>query len=424
VNGPPAADPGAAGAPRAAFHYDLPADLVAQEPAARRGDSRLLLVERGGGVAGEIRFAALPSLLEAGDVLVVNDSRVLPARLRLRREPQGGRVEILLVHAESASRWLALARPARRLRPGQRLVVAAARGEEADGPPDGTSAATQERSARDAAGPRTLEIVARHEGGYLSVTCPDGDPLDLAARYGEVPLPPYIHRRRDGSGDASLRARDRERYQTVYARVPGSVAAPTAGLHFEPEVLSALGRGGVEVAGVTLHVGPGTFRPPTAAQIHSGRLHGERFHYPPRTDDALRRARAGGGRIIAVGTTALRVLETVRRLDLEDPGPAERRWHECGEEPEPVFTGSARRHEAGWEVSGWTRLFIRPPHRVGSADGLLTNFHLPGSSLLMLLAAFAGERTWRAAYDLAVRERFRFFSYGDAMFVLPAFDRS
>jgi len=417
------------------YSYDLPPELVAQEPAADRDRSQLLVLERGGPVRGLHRFAALPDLLRPGDLLVLNDSRVLPARLWTRRPETGGQVELLLLHPEDAvaaagdagGGWRALARPARRLRPGQRLQV-----------------------GLDA----TLVVTARHGAGEVTVTASGpGGLAALAERHGDVPLPPYIHRDREAAGAAELRGRDRERYQTVYARpdtaAGGSVAAPTAGLHFTPDVLARLAQRGIGTARVTLHVGPGTFRPPTPAQIAARRLHRERFVLPAATAGAIAACRAAGGRVIAVGTTSLRVLETVARLDLPaaaapgaehaivlatGPGAGPGGEAPCdgasGLDPDlaaaaaaeaaaPVFAGAARREDEGWAVAGTTRLFLRPPDTITAADGLLTNFHLPGSSLLMLVAALTGERSWRAAYAEAVARRLRFFSYGDAMLVVP-----
>ncbi len=388
--------------------YDLPPELIAQEPAPRRGDARLLLVARGGGVLGERRVRDLPDLLRPGDVVILNDSRVLPARLRARR-PGGGGVELLLVRAVAPDRWEALARPVRRLRVGQTLTLA---------PPPGAG------PPADAAPEVTIAAIG--DDGFVTVSGPDL--AALAEAWGEMPLPPYIRRAGAGPARAARRARDRERYQTVFARETGSVAAPTAGLHFEPDALDALRARGVTVEAVTLHVGPGTFRPPGPAELASGRLHAERFACPPGVVAAARRARAAGGLVVAVGTTSLRVLETVRRLALPPDAPPdaaadrERTWPPAaaaGADAPPEFSGSARRGPGGWRVEGETRLFLRPPDRIAAADALLTNFHLPGSSLLMLVAAMGGAATWRAAYAHAVAERFRFYSYGDAMLLLP-----
>jgi S-adenosylmethionine:tRNA ribosyltransferase-isomerase len=379
-----------------------------------------MLVGRDGTVHGERRFADLPALLRAGDLLVVNDSRVLPARLRLRRA-SGGQVELLLerpLHdAASAAGegdagrpsdgcWLALAQPMRRLKDGERLHLEGGGG---TSEPDGT-----------------IEIVGRAEGGGLVVRACGCDLADLAQRRGETPLPPYIRR---GPGTApALAALDRERYQTVYAHERGSVAAPTAGLHFDTELTARLREAGVGWAAVTLHVGSGTFRAPDAGDLARRRLHAERFTLPAATDAAVRRCRRAGGRVVAVGTTTLRVLETTRRLELDRDGPNRRRWGPGTPDAPAEFAGEAVREpgaaaaiaEGGWRVSGLTRLFVAPPDAVPAADGLITNFHLPGSSLLMLLAAFlGGTDRWRPAYARAVDGDWRFYSYGDAMLVLP-----
>ena len=370
-----------------AYRFDLPPELIAQVPAARRTDARLLRVQRGVGVVGEAVVSALPDLLRPGDLLVVNDSRVFDARLHLSRVPGGGRVEVLLVRPRTEGGWLAMARPVRRLKPGDRLVSEAGRRVE------------------------LLEIVG---DGYVAVRGEDIALTELAAQEGETPLPPYI-RRDDAPEDLS--ALDRERYQTVYARDAGSVAAPTAGLHFDPDLLAALAARGVDLARVTLHVGPGTFRPPEAEDVAARRLHEEGFVCPPETLAAVAETRARGGRVIAVGTTALRVLETVARLGL-DVCDADLRIAEDPVAP-PVFTGAARRGDGGWRVEGLTRLFLLPPDRITAADGLLTNFHLPGSSLLMLIACCMGPEVWRPVYEHAIAGAFRFYSYGDAMLILP-----
>ncbi|MBK7670645.1 MAG: S-adenosylmethionine:tRNA ribosyltransferase-isomerase [bacterium] len=402
-----------------AFQFDLPPELIAQEPALRRDGSRLLLVGDGGRVAGEAPFASLPRLLCAGDLLVLNESRVLPARLWCRRADTGGRIEILLIEPQSAAApgaWRAMARPARRLRPGQALDVIDQPGSQ-------------------------LVVVARDDEGFVTVAPAgagepqdeddadaDADPGDrlaaLAMRCGQMPLPPYIRRE---AGHDPHESADRERYQTVFA-APGiaaarSVAAPTAGLHFTPGVLAELGAAGVGTARVRLHVGPGTFQPPTAAQVASRRLHAERFELPAAAAAAVAATRARGGRVIAVGTTALRVLETVARLPLPAEAADGAAWHaDPGDNiagSAGFFTGAARREDGHWAVAGTTRLFIAPPDRVTAADGLLTNFHLPGSSLLMLVASLVGDPAWREVYREAVARRLRFYSYGDCMLALP-----
>lgn len=398
----------------AGFDYDLPPELIAQEPPPRRRDSQLMLVRAAQNTTTIHRFTALPDLLQPGDLLVANDSRVLAARLLTRRVDTGGQVEILLLAPESgtaapAGAWRALARPARRLRPALRLAVS----------DPVTARPTDSR----------LLIVASGEEGQVIVVSEAGEDLALVAdRCGEVPLPPYIQRDRSAPDADAQRRRDRERYQTVFARADvqgaGSAAAPTAGLHFDSPLLDRLATRGIDLVTVTLHVGLGTFRPPTPTQIAAGRLHAEAFHLSARTGAAIGACRRRGGRVVAVGTTSLRVLETVRGLQLAADAPVGTRREfggapggVDGEQP-PVFAGHAERDAAGWSVRGITRLFIQPPARVEAADGLLTNFHLPGSSLLRLVAAMTGEEAWRAAYHEAIARRLRFFSYGDAMLIL------
>ena len=369
---------------QADFQFDLPEDLIAQSPPTRRGDSRLLLVEPGEGTVGERVFRDLPDLLRAGDLLVVNESRVLPARLDTVRADTDGRVEILLVRpTDRAGEWLAMARPARRLREGVRLQ----------------------------AGDDVLEVTGKTEEGMVTISG-TRDPGAIAEDSGVMPLPPYIRRQ----ADDPRAAEDRTRYQTVFASDnPGSVAAPTAGLHFSETTLAKLAERGVGLSTVTLHVGPGTFQPPSDEQIAARRLHREFFGLTSRTMEDIARTRSAGGRVIAVGTTTLRVLETVHRLDLDPDGPERRDF----EDPAGFFEGSAVRVRGNWAVSGSTRLFISPPDRVSCVDGLITNFHLPGSSLLMLVASVAGDSAWRKVYEHAVSERMRFYSYGDCMLILP-----
>lgn len=394
--------------PASTYEYHLPPELIAQDPPAHREDSRLLKVTAGRGLTGEGRFSDLPGLLREGDLLVLNDSRVLPARLHCRRTDTGGKVEILLIAPAAAPlTWSALARPVRRLRPGLQLEVLVGPGSPAAG--------------QDEPGP-LLAVTAVRDGGEVEVSAGD-DPAAIAERRGVMPLPPYIRRDPDLAGAADRAERDRRRYQTVFAQPDpagaGSVAAPTAGLHFSPAVLQELAGGGVGVGRIRLHVGPGTFRPPDEEQIRTRRLHPERFAMPAAVASAVAETRRRGGRVIAVGTTSLRVLETVRRLGLEDedrdvvdfPPPA-------GDLP-PVFHGRAERRDGSWDVTGTTRLFIMPPDRISAADGLLTNFHLPGSSLLMLVAALMGSAVWRDVYREAVERRMRFYSYGDCMLILP-----
>lgn len=343
--------------------FPLPPELVAQEPAAERDGSRLLQVRRAEGEFHHRAFRDLPDLLRRGDLLVVNDAAVFPARLDLRR-PTGGRYDALLLESDPQDPlvWTALVNAHGKLRPGETLVVE--RGEGA-----------------------AVYLERRRGGGAWTVRFQGTDDVPaLLHRAGRIPLPPYIRRDGDGASDAA----DRERYQTVYARDPVAAAAPTAGLHFTPALLDRCAEGGVRRASVTLAVGPGTFRPVKTEQVEEHAMHGERWILPEETAAAVRATREAGGRIVAVGTTAVRTLETAAALAPD---------------------GLPR---AG---SGETRLFILPGHRFLCVDALITNFHLPRSTLLALVMAFAGKDLVRRAYAAAVEERYRFFSYGDAMFL-------
>jgi S-adenosylmethionine:tRNA ribosyltransferase-isomerase len=340
--------------------YELPAALIAQHPAARRDDSRLLLVDRASGTLTDQRFDDLDRWLRPGDVLALNETRVRPARLSVRR-PSGGAVELLFVRPEAraapaAPRWRVLAKPAKRAQPGTRL-------------------ATED-------GALELDVVAAGEAGERVVEIARGDVEATLGARGEIPLPPYIHRPTEPA--------DRERYQTVYARVEGAVAAPTAGLHFTAARLEALARGGIESVRLLLHVGPGTFRPVTAADPRAHVMDEEWFEVTAETAARLNAARARGGRLVAVGTTSVRALESA-----------------C--DANHGTLGAAR---------GWTRKYILPPYRFQAVDALLTNFHLPRTTLLLLVAAFAGAELLTRAYAHAVAERYRFYSYGDAMLVV------
>ena len=341
------------------YQFDLPPAQIAQVPADRRDGSRLLALAPGGATRDHL-FTDLAALLPPESVLVVNDTRVIPARLRARK-PSGGAVEIFLVEpvdpARPAGPWVALARSSKPLRAGAELELL-----------DPAGAPTPERAA--VLGPR-------REGGTVVVEL-SAPPLDIAERIGEVPLPPYIERP-DGAGPA-----DRDRYQTVYAAAPGAVAAPTAGLHFTPELLAALEARGVTRASITLHVGLGTFAPVRTESLRDHRMHRERYSIPPATAELV----ASGRPVVAVGTTVVRALEAAAL------GP--------------------RRVAAG---PGTTDLFIGPGFRFQVVDHLVTNFHLPGSTLLVLVCALAGYAPVMAAYRHAVAAGYRFFSYGDAMLV-------
>jgi S-adenosylmethionine:tRNA ribosyltransferase-isomerase len=341
------------------YDYDLPPDRIADRPVEPRDASRLLVLRRATRRTSERLFRDLPSLLDPGDLLVVNDTEVLPARLRGRRVGTGGEVEVLLLREEGGRRWRALVGPARRMRPGVRIAFGDA-------------------------SPGRVEcvVVAEHEGGERSVEFDGESPvLHVLARLGEMPLPPYLRRPADES--------DREAYQTVFARVPGAVAAPTAGLHFTPGLLRRLDDRGVRVARVTLHVGPGTFRPVVVSDPARHRMDPERYDVPAATAGAVAAARRAGRRVVAVGTTVVRTLESAA-----------------------TASGAVR---AG---PGTTSLFVREPFEFRATDALVTNFHLPRSTLLMLVCAFAGRDLVLRAYARAVRRGFRFYSYGDAMLVL------
>ena len=349
------------------YDYDLPARLIAQTPAARRTDSRLLVLDRADGRTEHARFADLPRFLRAGDLLVANDSRVLPARLFGVKEGTGGAAELLLLRPLSApGDWEVLARPGRRLRPGCRIAF-------------GGGALTAALGADAGDGTRIAHF--SHSGGAFD---------RLLDRLGEVPLPPYIRER----------LADPERYQTVYARERGSVAAPTAGLHFTEELLADLRAQGVACVYLTLHVGLGTFRPVGSVRIEEHRMHEEWYRVGRDVFAAVAAARRRGGRVVTVGTTAVRALESAWRLRGEGGGAR----GGC-----PAEDGA---------VSGFTDIFIYPGFAFQATDALITNFHLPKSTLLMLVSALAGRERILAAYAEAIRREYRFFSFGDAMLIL------
>jgi S-adenosylmethionine:tRNA ribosyltransferase-isomerase len=349
------------------FDYNLPPELIAQEPLAERGGSRMLVVDRETGGWGHRRFAELPEYLRAGDVLVLNDTRVLPARLVTRRAT-GGRAELLLLRPVEGNVWEALARPAKRLRVG---------------------------TALEFGGRLTATVVAHRAEGLVQVRLKyEGELAEVLEEVGLTPLPPYI-RRPGQEADRAHEQADRARYQTVYAATPGAVAAPTAGLHFTPEMLAGLEARGVAVARLTLHVGLGTFRPVTVERVEEHRMHAEHYRVSEAAAALINERRAAGGRVLAVGTTVARTLETVA-----DPSTG---------------SGQAGCVQAG---EGWSEIFIYPGYRFRAVDMLLTNFHLPRSTLLMLVSAFAGPELVRGAYEAAVEEGYRFYSYGDCMLVV------
>lgn len=342
------------------FDYDYPPDAVAQYPLEERDASRLLVLERETGGIRHLKFGDLPALFESGDVLVRNTSRVIPARLIGTRD-NGREAEVLLVHAEADGTWQAMVHPGGKLKLGRTI-----------------------RFGDDA----VAEVVEVYRGGLRRLAFQGKlDVAQLMRRYGRVPLPPYIERA--PSED------DKERYQTVYAQVNGSVAAPTAGLHFTAATFEAIRGRGVAVADVLLHIGPGTFKPVEVQDPSRHIMHAEWYEISEEAARTINEARDGGGRVWAVGTTAARVLEAVA---VAPNAPAAR----C-----EVAAGC-----------GWTDLFIRPPYDFRMVDALLTNFHLPRSTLLMLVAAFAGYERTMAAYREAIQKGYRLFSYGDAMVIV------
>ena len=350
------------------FDYPLPESAIAQLPVEPRDASRLLVLDRGHSQPGapaleHATFHEVGEWLRPRDLLVVNDSRVIPARL-LGTRSGGGEAEVLLLRELSSLEWEALVRPSRRLRVGDRVTLR---------------------------GDQSVDILGRAGEGTRVVRF-DRDPLMVMAAAGETPLPPYIHDRSSAP----------ERYQTVYARPPGSAAAPTAGLHFTPELLASLQARGIGLAHVTLHVGLDTFRPLEGEFIDEHRIHTEWYEIPSATAAAIGKTRDAGGRVVAVGTTTVRVLETAARASGK-PG--------------------------GWTATGWTDLYVTPPHRFEAVDFLITNFHLPRSSLLLLVTAFVqagmpgvdvyeARDTLLAAYRRALEARYRFFSFGDAMLIV------
>ncbi len=337
---------------RTDFSYQLPKELIAQTPSVRRDGSRLMCLDRFSGKTGHHHFYELPKLLRPGDCLVINDSRVLPARL-LGKRSTGGAVEVVLLSDKGKGVWECLTRPGRKTHTGAHLIF----GE----------------------GELTGTVVGEAEGGNRLIQFGyEGIFLELLERLGRMPLPPYIREE----------LKDAERYQTVYSRDPGSAAAPTAGLHFTENLMREIEGIGAAIVNVTLHVGLGTFRPVKAENIEDHEMHAEYCVISKETSDAVTKARAEGNRVIAVGTTSCRTLES-----------------RCADD------GSLS------EFAGWTNIFIYPGYEFKCIDGLITNFHLPESTLIMLVSALAGREHVLEAYGEAVRERYRFFSFGDAMFI-------
>jgi S-adenosylmethionine:tRNA ribosyltransferase-isomerase len=334
------------------FDFYLPEELIAQTPLERRDASRLLTLDKTTGETGHYHFYDLPQFLRPGDCLILNDSRVLPARL-IGHRPTGGVCEVLLLTDKGDNVWECLVRPGRKLKPGAQVIFG-----------EGQLTATIEAEIED--GNRLVRF--SYEGIFL----------ERLEQLGKMPLPPYI----------KAELQDNERYQTVYSKVNGSAAAPTAGLHFTPELLEQIQAMGVKLGYVTLHVGLGTFRPVKAEEIQDHEMHSEFCQISQETADLINETNRNGGRVICVGTTSCRTVESFAAED---------------------GTMTAR--------SGWTNIFIYPGYRFKVLDALITNFHLPQSTLIMLVSALAGREHILAAYDEAVRERYRFFSFGDAMFI-------
>ena len=347
------------------FDYHLPPELIAQHPADRRDDSRMMVVNRSTGTWEHRQFRDLPTYLRAGDVVVVNNTKVIPARLRGHKPVTGGKVEVFLLEEIGDQRWHVLLRVSKRPKPGEQILLCP------PGKPDGD-----------------IQLIATmiedgEQGRAILKFETDRSMLAWAAEIGDTPLPPYI-KREGASADE-----DHERYQTVYASQPGAVAAPTAGLHFTPEMFEALAGMGVSRAELTLHVGIGTFRPVTAENVTEHRMDEERYLVTAEAAATINAARHAGGRCLAVGSTSVRTLESVMARH-----------------------GEIRADE------GRTDLFIYPPFHFRATDLILTNFHLPQSTLLMMMSAFAGRELMLAAYAEAVKERYRFFSYGDCMLIM------
>ena len=340
------------------FDYHLPPELIAQYPALHREESRMLVLHRNSGLRTMTSFTNFPSYLRPGDCLVLNDTRVIPARLLGNREGSGGRVEAFLLEVQKDSAcWQALLRPGRRLPPGSKVIVNGSEG----------SFTVEEKLA---------------DGTFL-IRFSRSDVLNMLEQCGQVPLPPYINRAPEKD--------DKERYQTVYAAIPGAVAAPTAGLHFTEGILSELASKGVQIVRLTLHVGAGTLKPVEVANIEDHVMHEETYSLSEKAASLINRTRQNGGKVFCVGTTTVRVLETCVDRD-------------------------SGRVQAG---SGRTSIFLYPPKKPLAVDGLLTNFHLPKSTLLMLVCTFCEQQHVFAAYAEAIQARMRFFSYGDCMLLQP-----
>jgi S-adenosylmethionine:tRNA ribosyltransferase-isomerase len=382
------------------FDYQLPEDLIAQHPAARRDESRLLVVRRATGDLEHRVFRDLPELLTAGDLLVLNDTRVLPARLVGRRAKTGGKWEGLFLRQTAEGLWELLAQTRGYAEVGEAIATEL--------------------------GPFRLILRGRTpDRHWLMEPDPPGEPAELLGRFGQIPLPPYVRKGRAADADA-------DRYQTVFAERTGSVAAPTAGLHFTSELLARLADAGVGTARVTLHVGLGTFEPVKTDDPAKHRIHSEWCEVGQPTVDAILACKARSGRVVAIGTTSTRTLESAARQFSPSPLAGEGSREATGEGTAFVFPspGSLREPPSPTRgeglkarpvlrpFAGETGLYVRPPFEFRVIDGLVTNFHLPRTTLLLLVGAFAGSELLRKAYEEAIREKYRFYSYGDAMLIL------
>ena len=335
------------------FNFNLPEDLIAQHPIAKRDDSKMLMLNRNTGDIEHKRFYEITENIETGDTLVLNDTKVIPARLYGKKKNTGGRVEVLLVAEEQEKTWLVMARPAKKLKVGTEVLFK-------EGLLQG------------------IVVEERQEGLRLIKFSYTGDFYKLLDQLGEMPLPPYI-------GET---LQNPDRYQTIYSKNKGSVAAPTAGLHFTEDVLQALKDKDINIVYITLHVGLGTFKPVEAENIRDHKMHSEFYHISAEVADIINQTKINGNQVIAVGTTSCRTLESI-----------------AGED------GKMK------EGSGWTDIFIYPGYRFKGIDGLITNFHLPKSTLIMLVSAFAGRENTMNAYREAIEQEYRFYSFGDAMFI-------
>ncbi len=380
--------------------YELPSELIAQHPANVRSESRLLVMERATGRLIDSRFRRLGDFLRAGDCLVLNDTKVLPARFFARRRT-GGRLEGLFLNATAtAGVWEVMLKGARKLKPDETIIL-------------------EDKEQRDFCTAEVLE--KKLEGVCLFRVASEADPETVLEEIGFPPLPPYIRR----NHDVALAENDRRRYQTVYARRPGAVAAPTAGLHFTDDLLQQLREVGMRMAYVTLHVGAGTFKPIATETVQEHQIHREWYRLDEENAAAISAARAEGGRIVAVGTTVTRVLETVADVQQVGWASAHADGLAADAQRQHGLKGTPNANYRVWEprpilrpAEGTTDLFITPGYEFKIVEAMVTNFHLPRSTLLALVAAFAGLEQTLAAYRHAIEQRYRFYSYGDAMLII------